>query len=818
MRPSDLHGMTAGQASLEAIIVGSGFGGIGMAIALRKAGVHNFVILEKAHDVGGVWRDNSYPGAACDVPSHLYSFSFEPNPAWSRVFATQAEIHAYLHHCASKYALHSHLRLAAEVAQAAFDEQQALWHITLTDGTQLCARLFITATGQLSRPVLPRLEGMETFHGRAFHSSQWDHSLDLAGKRVAVIGTGASATQFVPAITDKVTELTVFQRSPSHIVSRPDRTYTRLERTAFRWLPWVAKLYRVGIYTRYESRALAFTRFKGLLKLAVGVPFRRQLARQVPDTVLRDKLIPAYAIGCKRILLSSDYLPTMAKSNVTLITDRIRRVTADGIETTDGQHYPADVIVYGTGFAATEFLSPMRITGREGRDLNDVWRRGAQAYLGMTVPGFPNFFMLYGPNTNLGHNSIVYMLESQIEHIMRCQRAMVQTASMVIEVESDRYRRFNVNVQRKLASTVWNGCKSWYVDEAGHNSTNWPGFTLTYRWLARHSSLQAYRLTHALPGYRNGEVVATPPDWKEESLASLQRCVLRLGFRPFAGPPWGITVQRRISGMLSPLMPGVGGVLRYRQTLQQVPVEIVAPKRGDGAGVVLYLHGGAFCLGDARTHRSITTRLARDSGMPVWVPEYRLAPEHPYPAALDDVLQCYQELNRQGYRADQIVVAGDSAGGALALALALRLREQGEAAPAGLLLISPVTDAALSGPTMAAADPMIRRAWLEQALRWYNCPASVEAHHPLLANLHGLPPMLVQVGDEEVLLSDATRLAQHAANCGVPCRLEVYAGRWHVFHLSAFYLDSSRSALRRLAAFARERVTPTVTEGERMIA
>ena len=818
MRPSDLHGVTDRKIPLEAIIVGSGFGGIGMAVALKKAGVHNFVILEKAHEVGGVWRDNSYPGAACDVPSHLYSFSFEPNPSWSRVFATQPEIHAYLRHCASKYALQPHLRLAAEVAQAAFDELQALWHITLTDGTQLCARMFITATGQLSRPSLPRLEGMDAFRGHAFHSAQWDHSQDLTGKRVAVIGTGASAIQFVPAIADKVTALTVFQRSPSHIVPRPDRAYTRLEKAVFRWLPWVAKLYRAAIYTRYESRALAFTRFKGLLKLAVGVPFRRQLARQVPDAVLRAKLQPDYAIGCKRILLSSEYLATMAKSNVTLVTEQIRRVTADGIETTDGQYYRADVIVYGTGFAATEFLSPMRITGCEGRDLNDVWRRGAQAYLGMSAPGFPNFFMLYGPNTNLGHNSIVYMLESQIAHIMRCRRAMAQTASTVIEVEPDRYRRFNVHVQRKLTGTVWNGCKSWYVDETGHNSINWPGFTLTYRWLTKHSSLQAYRLSHALPGDRNGEVIATPPEWKDACLASLQRGVLRLCFRPFVGPPWGITVQRSISSMLSPLMPGIGGVLHYRQTTQQVEVEIVAPKTGDGAGVVLYLHGGAFCLGDARTHRSITTRLARDSGMPVWVPEYRLAPEHPYPAALDDAMQCYRELIAQGYRADQIVIAGDSAGGALALALALRLRQQGELAPAGLLLISPVTDAALSGPSMAATDPMIRRAWLEQALCWYNCPASVETHHPLLANLYGLPPMLVQVGDEELLLSDATRLAQHAANCGVPCKLEMYTRRWHVFHLSAFYLGSSRSALRRLATFARERVTPSVSERERMIA
>lgn len=792
---------------LDAVIVGAGFCGIGMGIALKKAGVRNFVILERAHEVGGVWRDNSYPGAACDVPSHLYSFSFEPNPAWSRVFATQPEIYAYLRHCADKYGLRPHLWLGAEVAQAAFDERLAMWRVALKDGTHMYARLFISATGQLSRPALPRIEGIEAFRGRAFHSAHWDHKLDLAGKRVAVVGTGASAIQFVPAIASRVGELTVFQRSPSHIVPRPDRAYTRFEKAIFRWLPVMAKLHRAGIYSRYESRALAFTRFKGIMKFAVGVPFRRQLLRQVPDAALRARLEPDYGIGCKRILLSSEYLATMSKANVALVTDRIRRITADGIETANGEHYQADVIVYGTGFAATEFLSPMRIVGRDGQDLNVAWRGGAQAYLGMTVPGFPNFFMLYGPNTNLGHNSIVYMLESQIAHVMRCLRAMEKSESTAIEVDSARYSSFNALVQRKLAKTVWSGCKSWYVDENGHNSTNWPGFTLSYRWLAKRGGLQAYRMSRPLTEHADGKAIAPPAGWQEALLAGLQRAVLRLGFRPFAGPPFGISVQRSMAALLSPLMPGVGGVLRYRREVQHVPVEIVAPRAGEAGGVILYLHGGAFCMGSPGTHRSITTRLARDSGMPVWVPDYRLAPEHPYPVGLDDALLCYRALIGQGYQPGQIVVAGDSAGGALALALALRLRQQGAGAPAALVLISPVVDAGLGGHTMQADDPMIRRSWLEQALAWYKCPTGEAAHDPLRADLNGLPPMLVQVGSQEVLLSDSTRLARHAANCGVQCELEVYTGRWHVFHLSAFYLASSRNALRRAAMFARDRIT-----------
>ena len=811
MRPVD---SAAGDGTLlEAIIIGAGFGGIGMAVSFKKAGVDDFIILEKSGEVGGVWRDNSYPGAACDVPSHLYSFSFEPNPGWSRVFATQPEIHGYLRHCAEKYRVRPHIRFGPEVAHAEFDEQRALWRVHLRDGSTLAARMLITATGQLSRPALPNIEGVESFKGRAFHSANWDHSYPLAGKRVAVIGTGASATQFVPAIADAVGALTVFQRSPAYILPRPDRGYTRLEKAMFRRLPWTMKLYRAAIYAVYESRAIAFTRFKGLMKLAAGMPFRRLLSTQVPDAALRAKLLPDYQIGCKRILLSSDYLATFSKPHVCLVTERIRRITPDGIETADGRHHQADAIVYGTGFAATEFLSPMRISGRSGQDLNDAWQGGAQAYLGITVPGFPNFFMLYGPNTNLGHNSIVYMLESQIAHVMRCWRAMKEAGASALEVDAARHRRFNVNIQRRLAESVWNGCKSWYVDAAGHNSTNWPGFTLTYRWLTRFSGLHAYRFTRGLPGASDGVVVAAPPGGLEAFKAGMLRGMLRTSFRPFIGPPWGIGMQRGITAILSPLMPGVRNANRHPRNANGVPAEVVTAKNGSAVrGAMLYLHGGAFCLGGTTSHRSITTRLAVESGMPVWVPDYRLAPEHPYPAALDDALAAYDAMTAAGYRADEIVVAGDSAGGALALALALRLRGRGAAMPAGLLLISPVTDGTLSGATMQSLrgkDPMIRQGWLEQGLRWYNCPRSVDAHRPLEIDLHGLPPILIQVGDEEVLLADSTRLAEHAARCGVSCRIEVHSARWHVFHLSSFYLQSAAAALRSLAEFARARVAFT---------
>ena len=494
-----------GSPPLHTIIIGTGFAGIGMAIALKKAGLGDFLILEKQQDVGGVWRDNTYPGAACDVPSHLYSFSFEPNPSWSRVFAPQAEIHQYQQHCAEKYGLLPSIRFGCEVAQARFHEELALWTVTLTSGQVLQARFVVTATGQLSRPVYPKLEGMDSFQGHVCHSARWDHRYDMTGKRVAVIGTGASAIQFVPAIASQVSQLTVFQRSAAYILPRPDGPYAGWRKTLFRMAPWTMALHRARIYAQYESRALGFTHIKALMALLGGRPFKAMLQRQVQDPKLRAQLTPDYQIGCKRILLSNEYLATMAKPSVNLVTQGIRRITADGVETVDGQHHPADAIVYGTGFAATEFLAPMRITGREGLELNEAWRQGAQAYLGMTVPGFPNFFMLYGPNTNLGHNSIIYMLESQIAHVLRCMKAAQKVGASTIEVDAQRYARFNGAIQKRLRSTVWQGCKSWYVDANGHNSTNWPGFTFGYRWLTRYSSLKAYNFTEPRSG--DGSVV-----------------------------------------------------------------------------------------------------------------------------------------------------------------------------------------------------------------------------------------------------------------------------------------------------------------------
>lgn len=464
-----------------------------MAAALRKEGIEDFIILEKALDVGGVWRDNRYPGAACDVPSHLYSFSFHPNPDWSRKFAPQAEILAYLQDFTARFDLRRHIRFGAEVRSVAFDDAASRWEVTLTDGTVLQSQFVVTAMGQLSRPAVPDIPGREQFTGKSFHSADWDHGFDLRGKRVAVIGTGASAIQFVPAIADQAASLTVFQRSPAYILPRPDRPHSRLERSLFKWMPGARRLHRLAIYLKYEVRVLAFTRFKGLMRPLGEKPFLKLLGQQISSADLRKKMTPDYPVGCKRILLSSDYLAAFDQPNVSLETDGIRRITPTGIETRDGRHHEVDAIIYGTGFAAQEFLAPLVVTGRGGKKLSEAWAMGAKAYLGIMVPDFPNLFMLYGPNTNLGHNSIIYMIESQTAHVMRCLKKMARTKATHIDVTTDAYERFTEGVQQDLAQTVWVGCKSWYVDARGHNSSNWPGFTLSYRWLARRGRLDAYR-------------------------------------------------------------------------------------------------------------------------------------------------------------------------------------------------------------------------------------------------------------------------------------------------------------------------------------
>ncbi|MEU5879144.1 NAD(P)/FAD-dependent oxidoreductase [Spirillospora sp. NPDC047279] len=469
------------------VIIGSGFGGIGMAIRLKQAGIDDVVILEKAGELGGTWRDNTYPGAACDVPSHLYSFSFERKTDWTRRFPPQPEILDYLWHCARKYDVLRHIRFGTEVTEARFDAGggKAVWRISTGDGAELSARVLVSACGQLNRPTLPEIDGIETFTGPSFHSARWDHGLDLTGKRVAVIGTGASAVQIVPEIAKDAAAVRLFQRSAPYVIDKPDRPYRGWEKALLAAVPGVYELSRAKIYALYESRALGFIKYPGLMKV-MERRFRKSLDEQVPDPGLRAALVPGYPMGCKRILISNDYYPALTRPGVDLVTDPIARVTPAGVTTRDGTEHEVDVIVYATGFLSTDFLAPMKITGRDGRDLDDAWRDGAEAHLGITVSGFPNLFLLYGPYTNLGHNSIIYMLESQIRYVLGCVEALRGAGLDWIDVRPDVLDAFGREMQERLRSTVWEaGCDSWYMNADGKVVNNWPGFTFAYRRATR---------------------------------------------------------------------------------------------------------------------------------------------------------------------------------------------------------------------------------------------------------------------------------------------------------------------------------------------
>jgi cyclohexanone monooxygenase len=432
------------------------------------------------------------------VPSHLYSFSFEPNPRWSRTFSPQAEILDYLRHCAHKYGVRDKIRFGCEVTGATFDEAGALWRVDWRDAQGRAhaghARALVSAVGLLSRPALPAVPGLATFGGPVFHSAQWRHDVSLAGRRVAVIGTGASAIQFVPQIAQQAAQLTVFQRTPAYILPRPDRPYSEGERRRFARWPVLMAAHRALIYATHDLRAVGFTRLRWLMDIVGGMPSRRLLNQQVPDASLRDKLTPRYPVGCKRILISNDWLPTFSRPNVELVTEAVEAVTPGGVRVAGGREIGADAIVLGTGFAASEFLAPMTIRGRGGVSLNDAWAQGAQAWLGISVPGFPNFFMIYGPNTNLGHNSIVFMLESQVAHVMRCLDKLRDAKGRTIEMTVAPFARYNARLQHRLQQTVFAGCTSWYVDAHGRHTVNWPGFTTTYRWLTRYAGLRAYEV------------------------------------------------------------------------------------------------------------------------------------------------------------------------------------------------------------------------------------------------------------------------------------------------------------------------------------
>ncbi len=467
-------------ADHDIAIVGSGFSGLGMAIRLKQEGMNDFVVLERADEVGGTWQANTYPGCACDVPSHLYSFSFAPNPGWTQTYSPQPEIWSYLRRCADTFGIRPHLRLGCAVESATWLAAERRWELETSQGT-IRARVLVAGMGPLTEPRIPDIPGLDDFEGDVFHSARWNHDADLAGKRVASIGTGASAIQYVPAIQPVVEQLHVFQRTPPWVMPHSNRPISRHEQRLYRALPFLQRLMRGGIYATREMLVLGFVFSPRLMKVVERIA-RKHLERQISDPELRARVTPDYTIGCKRILPSNRWYRTLGKPNVELVTDGVSEVRARSIVAADGSEREVDAIVLGTGFQVTDIPAAQRIRGRGGRLLDDVWQGSPRAHLGSTVEGFPNLFFLLGPNTGLGHSSMVYMIESQIAHVMGALQLMRERGAATIEVRADAQDRYNAALERRLGGTVWNtGCASWYLDRTGRNATIWPDWTWRFR-------------------------------------------------------------------------------------------------------------------------------------------------------------------------------------------------------------------------------------------------------------------------------------------------------------------------------------------------
>lgn len=465
----------------SAIIIGSGFSGICLGIQLKAKGIHDFIILEKATELGGTWRENTYPGAECDIPSALYSYSFEPYPYWEYKWSHQPQILEYLKHCANKYEILPHINFQKELTAAEWNEEKGIWKVTTKDGSIFYSKTFTTAIGQLHHPSTPNFKGKDTFEGVAFHSAKWNHNIPLNHKVVGVIGTGASASQFIPQVAQEAKQVIVFQRSPNWMLPKQDRLYKEWEKNLVRRFPFLLKMYRLKIWLLGGAMFFLMKNKNQFFRKIFQWKTKRYIRKSIDDPELRKKLVPKYPMGAKRVLFSDDFYPSINQKNVSVITSPIQKITPSGIQTSDSVIHPMEVMIFGTGFKTNPFLIGLDIKGKNGITIQEVWKDSPKNYLGITVNGFPNLFMMYGPNTNLGHNSIVIMSEAQANYIVQCVEEMKKNNWKSLEVKKEVLEKYHDSIQQRLRKMIWTKIEtSWYQSKNGDIPNNYPGRTMEY--------------------------------------------------------------------------------------------------------------------------------------------------------------------------------------------------------------------------------------------------------------------------------------------------------------------------------------------------
>ena len=807
-------------------VIGTGFGGIGAAVRLLDEGVERLVVFERADAVGGVWRDNVYPGAACDVESHLYALDAAPHTGWSRRFSRQPEIQAYLERVAADRGVTPHIRFNTDVEQAVWDDDAARWQIHTSRG-DWTANVIVAAAGALAEPRIPNLPGLDTFTGAVMHTSRWDDAVEIDDKNVAVVGTGASAIQVVPAIQPRVAHVTLFQRTPAWVIPRDDRMLGG--RLAHR--PRLQRIVRHALYGRHEALGLAF-RHPRLGALAEALP-RHHLRAQVNDPDLRRRLEPDYRLGCKRLLLSDDYYPALAQPNVT-VTGAAASIRPAGVVDAEGREHPADVLVFATGFHVHDLPIAERLVGRAGRALADVWAGAPEAHLGTTVAGFPNLFFLQGPNTGLGHSSVLLMIEASIEHAANAVRYMAEHGLAAVEPTAEAQDAFNQEVDRMSENTVWMaGCQSWYLDPAGRNAAVWPGSVGSFRRRVAPFRPGEYHLrsldgtpVHAAPDPplslalrgAGARALSTLPEALAQRLAGLPVVVDGQRLDPH------VQLLLRLEPRPEPVAAFRANPLRTRHELRQDVLAIEGPKTAVGwvrdlsvsgaagsldarlytpsrlpAGVeapplVVFFHGGGFTEGDLDTHDAPCRVLCRQAGHAVLSAAYRLAPEHPFPAAADDAVAAFRwaqaNAARLGVDEEAICVGGDSAGGNLAAVVAQATCD--DRPPAAQLLIYPATDTPTDRPSRHLFDGYLlpdglREAFFDVYTEGAGAdPSDVRLSPGLATRLEGLAPALVSTAGFDVLRDEGEAYARRLEAAGVPTRLFCEPGLPHGWmHLAA---------------------------------